>query len=138
MSKNSGMKKKSPKVIVSVLIKDKGKYFLTKEIIEDNQEYWIVPGGHVEFGETLEEAAQREIQEETGIKIQIQKLLHHHEAIFPEYNYHTIIFFFLAKPVQTEIILEEKVLEGKFFSKKEIKDLNLVSSARWLFNKLQF
>lgn len=46
--------------------------------------YWIGPGGHIEWGETPESAAIREIAEETGVKIQKSKLIlkviafHHH------------------------------------------------------------
>ena len=32
---------------------------------------WVLPGGHIEVGESLEECAIREIKEETGIEIEI-------------------------------------------------------------------
>ena len=33
---------------------------------------WVLPGGHIEVGESLEECAVREIKEETGIEIEIE------------------------------------------------------------------
>lgn len=129
------MKKKLPEVIASTLVKRGNKYFLTKELMKSG-ECWIVPGGHVEFGESLEEAAKREIKEETGMDVEIVELIGHHEAIFPQYDYHTVIFFFLAKPLSQNITLEEVVLDGQFFTKKEIQNLNLIQSAKWLFERI--
>lgn len=124
-------KDKQPRVVVGALIEQNGKYLLVKEVLEDNREYWIIPGGGVDFGESLEEAIKREIKEETGLDIEIIRYIQHKEAIFPEYNYHTIIFLFLAKPLNKNLIFEDKILEGGFLTKKEIKKIKLVDSAVW-------
>lgn len=122
-----------PKIIASALVEKDGKFLLVKETLEDNKDYWIVPGGHVEFGEKIKDTVKREIKEETNLDIEIVKFMDFKEAIFAKHGYHTVIFFFLAKPLTDEIVLsEEKVLDAKFFTKEELKDLNLVQSARWL------
>lgn len=127
------MNKKLPKIIVAGLIKKGNKFLLIKEQLSDGK-YWIIPGGTVEFGESLEQALEREIKEEIGLKIQDPKFLAFKEAIFVNNNYHTIIFFYLITKYSGEIILEEgKVLEAKFFSKSEVKKSRLVESAEWLF-----
>lgn len=74
-----------------------------------------MPGGKVDFGESLETAVKREIAEELGLEIEIVKSLGHHEAIFPEFEYHAVIFFFLARPKSKDVLLEEKIIDGQFF-----------------------
>ena len=51
-----------------------GKIALIKRV-RNNHEYYVFPGGRIEKGETPEEAAIREIKEELGIDIEIEKLL---------------------------------------------------------------
>jgi ADP-ribose pyrophosphatase YjhB (NUDIX family) len=128
---------KEPRIVVAAIIRNGNKLLLVKEILESGREYWIFPGGGVKFGENLEEAVKREIKEELGMEIEIEKLLTFKEAIFPEYNYHTIIFFFLAKPLGKLSIKEEKILDAHYFDFKEIEKLDLVDSARWAFEKLK-
>ena len=126
-----------PRVIASVVLKRDDKILLIKEILESNKEYWIFPGGGVEFGETLEEAAVREMKEETGLDVKITKFLGFKEAIFPNYDYHTIIFFFLAEPLSEDIILMDGILDVGYFTIDEMEELNLVKSARWLLEEIK-
>ncbi|MDO8488450.1 MAG: NUDIX hydrolase [bacterium] len=131
------MKLRKPKLVVGVLAQNGPKYLLVREKLEGDKEWWIVPGGKVEFGESLEEAARREILEETGIKTKKLEFLYFYEAIFPKFNYHTVIFFYRVRTTQTKLgkDIEGKVLEAKWFTKKELLKLNLVDSAEWLFKQ---
>lgn len=56
------------------LVQDGGNFLLIKEVLEDSKEYWIVPDGKVIFGETISDAAKREIKEELGIDIKNREI----------------------------------------------------------------
>jgi 8-oxo-dGTP diphosphatase len=129
--------KKEPRVVVAAIIRNRNKLLLAKEVLESGRERWIFPGGGVNFGETLEEAVKREIKEELGMEIEVEKLLGFKEAIFPKVNYHTIIFFFLAKPLEELSIKEKKILDARYFDFKEVENLDLTDSARWALKRLK-
>lgn len=57
---------------------------------------WSLPGGRVEFGERLEDAARREMREETGVELQAIELLRLHEAIDPAHDAHAVIAVYRA------------------------------------------
>ncbi|RJR29361.1 NUDIX hydrolase [Candidatus Microgenomates bacterium] len=132
------MLEREPKLVVGVLARYNNKFLLARETLEGGKDYWIIPGGKVEFGETIEEAAKREILEETGIKANNLKFLAYKEAIAPKHNYHTVIFFFetSAKNQKIKDDIEGKVIEARCFTKKAALKLPLVFSAKWLFTKI--
>lgn len=58
------------------------------------------------------------------------------EIIRPQFDYHTIIFFFLVESLNDNISRTEKILDAKYFTINEAKDLNLVDSARWAIEEM--
>ncbi|MFA5061305.1 MAG: NUDIX hydrolase [Candidatus Pacearchaeota archaeon] len=86
----------------TVTIRD-GKVLLVNSKYDDG-EYYLFPGGGVEFGETIEEGAIRETFEETGFKVKIEKLIHINEFIYKEdWNKRSITAFFLASPKEESL-----------------------------------
>ena len=65
----------NPRIVAgSVVVKD-GKVLLCKRAIEPRKGYWTLPAGYMELGETVEEAAAREAQEEALAEIDIERVL---------------------------------------------------------------
>jgi len=60
---------KRPSVGIGVLVWKDGKILIFKRSGSHGDGTWSIPGGHLEFGETWEECAARELQEEVGITI---------------------------------------------------------------------
>ncbi len=76
---------KYPRVGVGALIvNSKGEVLLTQSHKWNN--LWLVPGGHVEYGEKIQKAVKREIKEEVGLDIEFKKILLVQEMIEPK-NY---------------------------------------------------
>ncbi|KKQ77912.1 MAG: NUDIX hydrolase [Candidatus Daviesbacteria bacterium GW2011_GWF2_38_6] len=68
-------KKTSPKIGISVLVMKQGKVLLGKRRNTHGAGEYASPGGHLEFNESIEDAARRECREEAGIEIKNIKFL---------------------------------------------------------------
>ena len=66
------------KIIVHAIIKHNNKYLVTKRSKNENvyKEYWDIPGGLANLGETPREALIREVKEEVNLKIKPVKIIH--------------------------------------------------------------
>jgi len=62
-------KDRRPKVGVGVIVMNDGKVLMGKRKGAHGEGTWSFPGGHLEFGETLEACALREVAEEVGVNI---------------------------------------------------------------------
>ena len=100
--------KKYPEAIVGVLVlNQESKIFLM--VSPKWQGKYGLPGGHIEYGETMEETAKREVKEETGLDIFDIQLLMVQECIFRKEFYkkkHFIFLDYIAKTKDTNIILD--------------------------------
>ena len=70
---------------------------------------YTLPGGRVEFGETLHEAVTREIIEETALDIDIVGLAGYREMIMQEQKRHFVILSFAARWRGGEVILNDEL-----------------------------
>ncbi|MFM9329353.1 NUDIX hydrolase [Paenibacillus mesotrionivorans] len=103
-----------PRHIVSaaaIVINDKNELLL----IKGPRRGWEMPGGQVEVGESISDAAIRETKEESGIDIEIIRFC----GIFQNVGNSICNTLFLAKPVGGELIQTPESLESGFFPIEE-------------------
>jgi ADP-ribose pyrophosphatase YjhB (NUDIX family) len=65
----------NPKVVVGSVLLEGGRVLLCRRAIEPRHGFWTLPAGYLEHGETLEEGAAREAEEEAGAAIALDGIL---------------------------------------------------------------
>ena len=82
---------------VGVIIERNGTVLLQRRTGSHGEGTWSCPGGHIDFGETIEECARRETQEETGLEIGTVTFHTLTNDIFPDENKHYVTVWVRAK-----------------------------------------
>jgi nucleoside triphosphatase len=108
-------------VVGSAIIEDpEGKILLVKSPKWHNK--WVMPGGHIEPGETIEEAQVREASEETGLSLQPGGIIAFGELINSKDFHrpaHFIFFDALCKTTDKKVKLDDKELTKYIWVKPE-------------------
>jgi 8-oxo-dGTP diphosphatase len=87
----------TPKVGVGVLVIENGRVLLGKRKGSHGAGTWSAPGGHLEYGESIENCAEREVLEETGISIRDLQYGPFTNNVFESEQKHYVTVFVLAK-----------------------------------------
>ena len=119
----------SPVCAVGAIVLEKGELLLVKRDREPARGRWSLPGGRLEWGESLREGCAREVKEETGVEIEVEGLAGIAERILPdddgEVVYHFVIHDFWAAPRSRETIPGDDVSEVRWVAVGELGELPL-------------
>jgi len=123
----------------ALIVRDSG-VLLVRRKREPSKGLWSMPGGLVDLGETLEDAARRETKEETGIDIRIEKLLDVVDNIIHDDHgktrFHYVVAIFLARPLTTEVKPRSDVSEARWIHFENLSSYPMTKTARKLFLKI--
>lgn len=107
-----------PFLAVSAAIVRDGKVLAVRRARKPAQGLYSVPGGVVELGETLVEAVQREVREETALAIEPVALAGHREAIIRDpdgtVHRHFVVLCFAARFLGGDIQLNEELDDARW------------------------
>ena len=85
-----------PRVGVGVIVRKNGRVLLGKRRGAHGAGTWSFPGGHLEFNESIEHCARREVAEETGIRIKNLRLTTFVNTLFKKEGKHYVTVFVTA------------------------------------------
>lgn len=93
-------------------------------ILQRKNGNWVLPKGHIEEGENIEETAIREVEEEAGIKAKIIDYIGEIEYHAPATDFHPEedkkVLWFLMSALSTDVKVEDKIfIQGRFMKVKD-------------------
>lgn len=94
-----------PNFRVSVIIVNEKKEILLVQHRKANRYYWVLPGGRIEYGESFQDCAVRELKEETNLDIKFGNVVFLSEAIAPDRSRHIINIYATGKVTGGELLL---------------------------------
>jgi ADP-ribose pyrophosphatase YjhB (NUDIX family) len=115
------------------VVKD-GKVLLVRRGNEPGRGKWSLPGGRIRFGERSEEAALREMREETGLEVRLRRVVDVVDVFWQsergELLEHFVIVDFEAEVIGGELRPADDALDARWFSPEELKGLEMTESTR--------
>ncbi len=98
MGKSSGQ----PRIRVAAIVV-RGNDILLAQHRKADESYWVLPGGGVDYGETIEEALVRELQEEANVTIRVDRLVIVNDSIPPDRHRHIVNLYFTATLIDGKV-----------------------------------
>jgi ADP-ribose pyrophosphatase YjhB (NUDIX family) len=115
-----------PQLAVSAAIFRDGKILLVRRARSPAKGFYSLPGGRVEFGETLHAALHREVDEETALKIDIVGLAGWREVVpGTSGGGHYVIMSFAARWTSGEPVLNEELDDFRWLAPDTLGNLKL-------------
>lgn len=117
----------NPKPVAWLLVQKGEEYLLVKRAHQPDKGEWDVPGGFLELEESFEEAAVRELEEETGVEIDSEEIEMYDTLSFGRADEHVIGVVFHAQiDEKPELKAMDDAEEARFWSVEDIEGSNEV------------
>ncbi|RLI93992.1 MAG: hypothetical protein DRO90_02530 [Candidatus Altiarchaeales archaeon] len=117
------MPEKFPRLTVDAVILKNNSIILVKRKNPPFEDMWALPGGFVEYGETVENAILREVKEETGLDVKIDRIVGVYSDPDRDPRGHTVSICFLCHPIGGKLIANTDTKDAKKFNLSELPRL---------------
>jgi ADP-ribose pyrophosphatase YjhB (NUDIX family) len=118
-----------PLVGVGAVIIENARVLLVKRAHPPLEAQWSIPGGVLEVGEMVREAAIREVREETGLIVEPGDLLGVYDRVLrnaeQRVQYHYVLIDFLCRPAGGELQAADDATEVRWYTCEELPVLRL-------------
>ena len=118
-----------PLIGVGSIIIENDRVVLVKRAHPPIQGEWSIPGGVLEVGELIREAAVREAQEETGLIVEPGEPLGVFDRILRDpdkrVQYHYVLIDFLCRRIGGELLAASDATEVRWFTRRELPEMQL-------------
>ncbi|PIR97910.1 MAG: ADP-ribose pyrophosphatase [Candidatus Colwellbacteria bacterium CG10_big_fil_rev_8_21_14_0_10_42_22] len=105
-----------------VLLEKEGKFLLVQESTSGIRGLWGLPGGGIDGGESPEQAAEREVEEESGFDVELIRKI----AEIQDKKRNSVRHIFLGKIKSGELRIDKREhIDAGWFSKEEMQSLKL-------------
>src|SRR5579863_9808726 len=119
----------APLVGVGAIIIENSRVVLVKRAHPPLQAEWSIPGGVLEVGELVREAAMREAREETGLIVETRELLGVYDRVLrnseKRVQYHYVLIDFLCCRVAGDLAAASDAAEVRWFTQDELPGMKL-------------
>jgi 8-oxo-dGTP diphosphatase len=134
-----------PHVGVGILLIRDSTLLLVKRKYDPDAGYWSIPGGHLDLGEKVRDAAEREGFEETGFKVKVTKLAGIIDKIMYDddgkIEYHYVLINYFVEQVEGDPHqppkADDDALKAKFVPFEDLKNYRLTESLIELLKQLK-
>jgi ADP-ribose pyrophosphatase YjhB (NUDIX family) len=122
----------NPAVTVMGFIRQERAYLVLRRAIDPHRGRWDMPGGFVESGEHPAEALRREVHEETGLDIAVERLLGVYASEYGDTGRHTVDVAYTAHWAAGDVRLSPESSDARWVQIDEFPDLAFASERRAL------
>lgn len=131
-----------PVIAVGAVVFRDESVLLVKRAHAPSAGLWAIPGGSVELGETLQVAAERELREETGVRVRAQDPIYIFDVIEQDTDgqvcYHYVIADLMAEYIEGDPAPQSDALEARWVTARELEALPANATTVALLTKLGF
>ena len=125
---------------VGVIIREGDRIVLIRRDKEPSRGYWTFPGGAVELGESLHDAARREAWEETGLEVAIGEVAMVLDHVVRDetggVRYHYVIVDYFAMPTGGSLQSASDVSDARWFCLTDLDGLEMTEKAEQITREL--